>query len=83
VGALLTGIYTFRMIFRAFFGEPCEEAKELEHGHLAHADVPRTRRTARRRTPTSASRPEHHIAERDWQMKVAMGTLAALAVVAE
>ena len=33
-GALLTGIYTFRMIFRAFWGEPCEEAVELEHGHL-------------------------------------------------
>jgi len=28
------------MIFRAFFGEPCEEAKELEQGHLAHAEVP-------------------------------------------
>ena len=41
VGALLTGIYTFRMIFRAFFGEPCPEAVELEHGHLAHAEVPR------------------------------------------
>ena len=27
VGALLTGIYTFRMIFRAFFGEPCPEAR--------------------------------------------------------
>ena len=35
VGALLTGIYTFRMIFRAFFGEPVPEARELEHGHLA------------------------------------------------
>src|SRR4029453_8869975 len=34
LGAFLTAIYTFRMIFRAFHGEPCEEAKELEHGHL-------------------------------------------------
>ncbi len=41
LGALMTGIYTFRMIFRAFYGEPCEEARELEHGHLAHAEVPR------------------------------------------
>src|ERR1700704_464117 len=39
-GAFLTGIYTFRMIFRAFFGAPVPEAQELEHGHLAHADVP-------------------------------------------
>ena len=28
------------MIFRAFFGEPCAEARELEQGHLAHAEVP-------------------------------------------
>ena len=27
VGALMTGLYTFRMIFRAFFGEPSPEAK--------------------------------------------------------
>src|SRR6202046_2149243 len=40
VGALLTGIYTFRMIFRAFFGESCEEARELEQGHLVHHDTP-------------------------------------------
>src|SRR5205807_8715774 len=40
-GALLTGVYTFRMIFRAFYGEPVPEARELEHGYLAHADAPR------------------------------------------
>src|SRR5689334_15093315 len=37
LGALLTAIYTFRMIFRAFLGEPCAEALELENGHLFHA----------------------------------------------
>ncbi|HEX5194713.1 MAG TPA: NADH-quinone oxidoreductase subunit L, partial [Solirubrobacteraceae bacterium] len=36
VGALLTAVYTFRMIFRAFFGDPCKEAAELEHGHQFH-----------------------------------------------
>ncbi len=56
VGALLTAIYTFRMIFRAFFGDPVPEARELEQGHLAHAEVPRnplTRRGGghRRRVP--------------------------------
>src|SRR4051794_20648520 len=40
VGALLTAIYTFRMIFRAFFGEPCPEARELDEGHLHHAETP-------------------------------------------
>src|SRR5579875_348330 len=38
VGALLTGIYTFRMIFRAFLGDPVPEAAELEHGHLHHTE---------------------------------------------
>ena len=37
IGALLTAIYTFRMIFRAFLGEPVEQARELEQGHLYHA----------------------------------------------
>ncbi|MGH3035137.1 MAG: NADH-quinone oxidoreductase subunit L, partial [Gaiellaceae bacterium] len=37
-GALLTAIYTFRMIFRAFYGEPVPEARELEGGQLAHGE---------------------------------------------
>jgi NADH-quinone oxidoreductase subunit L len=82
VGALLTGVYTFRMIFRAFFGEPCPEARELEHGHLAHADVPTNPATGE---PEDADigfpGPEHHIAESEWPMKVAMGTLGLLAVI--
>ena len=41
LGALLTSLYTFRMIFRAFFGAPCPEASELiEHGHLFHPAQP-------------------------------------------
>jgi NADH-quinone oxidoreductase subunit L len=81
-GALLTGVYTFRMIFRAFFGEPSEEAKELERGHLAHADVPRNPLTGEEEdTDVGFPGPEHHIAEREIPMKVAMGGLAALAVV--
>jgi NADH-quinone oxidoreductase subunit L len=83
VGALLTAIYTFRMIFRAFFGEPCPEAVELEHGHLAHADVPRNPLTGEEEdTDVGFPGPEHHIAEREIPMKIAMGTLAGLAVVA-
>jgi NADH-quinone oxidoreductase subunit L len=82
VGALLTGIYTFRMIFRAFFGEPCPEAKELEQGHLAHAEVPTNPQTGEvEDTDVGFPGPEHHIAEREWPMKIAMGTLALLAVV--
>jgi NADH-quinone oxidoreductase subunit L len=82
VGALLTGVYTFRMIFRAFFGEPVEEARELEHGHIAHAEVPTNPMTGEPEDPdVGFPGPEHHIAERELPMKVAMTALAALAVV--
>src|SRR6202043_2012725 len=40
IGAFLTAIYTFRIIFRAFHGEPVPEARELEEGHLHHAEHP-------------------------------------------
>ena len=81
--AFLTGIYTFRMIFRAFFNEPCKEAEELEHGHLAHAEVPRNPMTGEEEdTDVGFPGPDHHIAEREWPMKIAMSTLAALAIVA-
>src|SRR4051812_4669717 len=40
VGAFLTAVYTWRMTFRAFHGEPVEQARELEHGHLYHAPEP-------------------------------------------
>ena len=82
LGALLTALYTFRMIFRAFFGDPCPEAKELEEGHLAHAEVPTNPQTGESEdTDVGFPGPEHHIAEREWPMKIAMGTLALLAVV--
>ncbi len=77
VGAFMTGIYTFRMIFRAFFGEPCEEARELEHGHLAHAEVPTNPQTGEvEDTDVGFPGPAHHIAERDLAMKVPMAVLA-------
>ena len=81
-GALMTGIYTFRMIFRAFFNEPCEEARELEHGHLAHAEVPRNPMTGEEEdTDVGFPGPGHFIAERELPMKVAMSALAVLAVI--
>jgi NADH-quinone oxidoreductase subunit L len=82
VGALLTGIYTFRMIFRTFFGEPVPEAVELEQGHLAHAEVPRNPMTGEEEdTDVGFPGPDHFIAEREWPMRIAMGTLAVLAVI--
>jgi NADH-quinone oxidoreductase subunit L len=82
IGALMTGIYTFRMIFRAFWGEPCEEARELEHGHLVHHDTPTNPQTGEAEdTDVGFPGPEHHIAERDWAMRFPMGMLALLAII--
>jgi NADH-quinone oxidoreductase subunit L len=82
LGSLLTAIYTFRMIFRAFYGEPNEEARELEHGHLYHAEHPTNPMTGEiEDTDVGFPGPEHHIAERDLPMKVAMAGLAVLAIV--
>ena len=82
LGSFLTAIYTFRMIFRAFLGDPCEEARELEHGHLFHAEHPTNPLTGEiEDTDVGFPSPEHHIAEREFPMKLAMGTLAVLAVI--
>jgi NADH-quinone oxidoreductase subunit L len=82
LGAFLTGLYTFRMIFRAFFGPPVEEARELEQGHLHHADVPRNPMTGEEEdNDVGFPGPGHYIAEREVPMKVAMGALAVLALI--
>jgi NADH-quinone oxidoreductase subunit L len=81
-GAFLTALYTFRMIFRAFFGHAVYEATELEQGHLAHADVPRNPLTGEEEdNDVGFPGPGHFIAEREFPMKLAMGTLAVLATV--
>ena len=81
VGAFLTALYTFRMIFRAFWGEPVPEARELERGHLAHAEKPFNPATGEEEdTEVGFPGPEHHIAERATPMKIAMGVLALGAV---
>jgi NADH-quinone oxidoreductase subunit L len=77
VGALLTAVYTFRMIFRAFLGEPVPEARELEEGHPHHAEVPRNPATGEQEdTDVGFPGPVHAIAERALPMRVAMGLLA-------
>jgi NADH-quinone oxidoreductase subunit L len=82
VGAFLTGVYTFRMIFRAFFGDPVPEARELMEGHLAHHEVPTNPQTGEEEdTDVGFPGPEHHIAERDFAMKLPMTILAILALI--
>ena len=82
VGAFLTALYTWRMIFRAFWGEPCPEAVELEEGHLHHAEAPFNPANGEiEDADVGFPGPEHHIAERSGEMRGAMTILAVLAVV--
>ena len=81
VGAFLTAFYSFRMVFRVFFGDPVPEALELEGGHVAHGE-PRNPMTGEAEdTDVGFPGPEHHVAERAWPMRAAMGPLALLAIV--
>ena len=82
VVAFITAVYTFRMIFRTFLGDPVPEARELEEGHLHHPEHP-TNPASGEIEDTDVGFPgaEHHVAERSAPMKVAMGTLAVLALV--
>jgi NADH-quinone oxidoreductase subunit L len=81
VGAALTAFYSFRMVFRVFFGEPVPEARELEGGHLAHGEPMNPMTGELEDTDVGFPGPEHHVAERAWPMKAAMGPLALLAIV--
>ncbi|HMD51540.1 MAG TPA: NADH-quinone oxidoreductase subunit L, partial [Solirubrobacteraceae bacterium] len=77
LGAFLTAIYTFRMIFRAFLGEPVAEARELEGGHPHHAEVPRNPDNGEvEDLDVGFPGPTHAIAERSVPMRVAMAVLA-------
>ncbi len=81
-GALLTAIYTFRLVFRILPGEPCNPAQELiDTGHVVHAEPENPATGEREDTDVGFPGPEHHIAEGSWPMKAAMGVLALLALV--
>jgi NADH-quinone oxidoreductase subunit L len=82
ITAFMTAIYTWRMIFRAFWGEPNEQARELEHGHLWHAPEPTNPATGEvEDVDVGFPGPEHHSAERALPMKIAMAVLAVGATV--
>jgi NADH-quinone oxidoreductase subunit L len=82
LAAFLTAFYAFRIVFRVFGGEPNEEARELERGHLHHAEPVNPMTGEAEDTDVGYPGPEHHIAERAGPMKMAMGILAVLSVVA-
>jgi NADH-quinone oxidoreductase subunit L len=75
IGALLTAFYAFRIGFRVVFGEPCPEAKELEDGHIHHAEPENPATGEKEDTEVGFPGPSHQIAEREWPMKIAMSIL--------
>jgi NADH-quinone oxidoreductase subunit L len=75
LGALLTAFYSFRIGFRVVWGEPVPEARELEEGHLAHAEPANPITGEPEDTDVGFPGPEHPIAERNLPMKVAMSLL--------
>jgi NADH-quinone oxidoreductase subunit L len=67
--------------FRVTTGTPCEEAKELEGGHLAHAEPQNPATGELEDTDVGFPGAEHHIAEREVPMKIAMSVLGVLAII--
>jgi NADH-quinone oxidoreductase subunit L len=81
IGAFLTAIYTFRMIFRAFYGEPVPEAREVDlkshPPHLHHAEHPTNPASGEvEDVDVGFPGPHHTVAEVALPMKVSMSLLA-------
>jgi len=76
VGAFLTALYTFRLIFRVLPGEPCEEARHLiETGELYHGPPINPANEEEEDTDVGFPGGRHHIAEQSWPMAAAMALL--------
>ncbi len=71
-GALLTGIYTFRLFFRVFYGEP--SALVLEHAGAAHGDHGHG-------TESATGHSEHAHGEAPQTMALPVAILAVLSTV--
>jgi NADH-quinone oxidoreductase subunit L len=81
LAAFLTAFYAFRIGFRVVAGAPCDEARELGGGHLAHAEPENPMTGEREDIDVGFPGPEHHIAERAWPMGWAMAVLGVLALI--
>jgi NADH-quinone oxidoreductase subunit L len=76
VGAFLTALYTFRLIFRVLPGQPCKEAQHLiDTGQLYHGEPRNPANDELEDADVGFPGPEHHIAEQSWPMAVAMALL--------
>jgi NADH-quinone oxidoreductase subunit L len=76
VGAFLTALYTFRLIFRVLPGEPCEEARHLiDTGELYHGPAINPANEEEEDADVGFPGARHHIAEQSRPMAVAMALL--------
>ncbi|HEY5815881.1 MAG TPA: NADH-quinone oxidoreductase subunit L, partial [Solirubrobacterales bacterium] len=76
VGAFLTALYTFRLIFRVLPGKPCEEAQHLiDTGELYHGPAINPANEEEEDTDVGFPGAHHHIAEQSRSMAVAMALL--------
>jgi NADH-quinone oxidoreductase subunit L len=78
ITAFMTAFYSFRMVFRVFYGDQSPEAAELEQGHLAHGEHVNPMTGEHEDTDVGFPGADHHIAERDAPMRAAMLPLAVL-----
>jgi NADH-quinone oxidoreductase subunit L len=83
VGAFLTALYTFRLIFRVLPGKPCEEAQHLiDTGELFHGPAINPANEEEEDADVGFPGAHHHIAEQSKPMAVAMAVLAVGALFA-
>jgi NADH-quinone oxidoreductase subunit L len=83
VGAFLTALYTFRLIFRVLPGRPCEEAQHLiDTGELYHGPAINPATEELEDSDVGFPGAHHHIAEQSWPMAVAMALLGVGALFA-
>jgi NADH-quinone oxidoreductase subunit L len=76
VGAFLTAIYTFRLVFRVLPGGPCEEAQHLiDTGELYHGPPINPATEEEEDTEVGFPGAHHHVAEQSRPMAVAMAVL--------
>ena len=82
IGAFMTAIYSFRIIFRILPGKTCEEAQYLiDNGHVVHGEPENPASGAKEDTEAGYPGEDHHIAEQAPSMKIAMAVLGFLALI--
>jgi NADH-quinone oxidoreductase subunit L len=82
VGALMTALYAFRIVFRILPGRPCPEARELiDTGHVAHGEPVNPATGAAEDYEVGYPGRDHHVAEQAGGMKFGMAVLGVLALI--